>query len=86
LNINYRFFEQNKNNSFFPRDFFDSTLNNFSKNEKDGINNEKNNLKQKSIFVNLQKEYDEDRELLELLGGTGNGKHIFFHLLKLFKI
>ena len=36
------------------------------------ILNEIKKVKQKSIFVNLQKEYNEDRELLELLSGTRN--------------
>ena len=35
---------------------------------------EKNKINSRSIFVNLQKEYDEDRELLELLLSTNKRK------------
>ena len=43
-----------------------------SKEEPNKINEDNKNLK--STFVNLQKEYDEDRELLELLNGTNKSK------------
>jgi hypothetical protein len=70
----YSFYEQSKNNSLFPSDFFDSNANNKPKiKEEPNAINEDNKI-QKSIFVNLQKEYDEDRELLELLNGTNKSK------------
>ena len=62
-----------KNNSFFPKDFFGPNIDNQQK-IKEEIN-------PRSIYVNLQKEYDEDRELLELLRGTNKSKidiKIFF--------
>ena len=66
--------KQNKNNSFFPKDFFGPNIDNQQK-IKEEIN-------PRSIYVNLQKEYDEDRELLELLRGTNKSKidiKIFFY-------
>ena len=61
-------FDQNKKESFFPHDFFKLNLN------KEKEKKEKNKINSRSIFVNLQKEYDEDRELLELLLSTNKRK------------
>ena len=47
-------------NRFFPSDFFSTLPQNIKE-----IKNEK--IKSKSIFINLQKEEEEDRELIELL-------------------
>ena len=47
-------------NRFFPSDFFSASPQNIKE-----IKNEK--IKSKSIFINLQKEEEEDRELIELL-------------------
>jgi len=47
-------------NRFFPSDFFSALPRNIKE-----IKNEK--IKSKSIFINLQKEEEEDRELIELL-------------------
>ena len=69
-------FIQNKNSKIFPSDFFDPILpqeqnnNNLIKDKKTkDIKSVDHGTKQKSIYVNLQKEYDEDKELLELLSG-----------------
>ena len=69
-------FIQNKNSKIFPSDFFDPILpqeqinNNSLKDEKSKeIKSVDHGTKPKSIYVNLQKEYDEDKELLELLSG-----------------
>ena len=53
-----------------------------SKEEPNKINEENKN--QKSTFVNLQKEYDEDRELLELLNGTNKSKLYLYLIIIIF--
>lgn len=52
---------------YFPHDFFKYE-------SKEGEKKEKNKINPRSTFVNLQKEYDEDRELLELLLNTNKSK------------
>ena len=56
----------------FPLDFFKHETN------KEKEKKEKNKLNPRSTFVNLQKEYDEDRELLELLISTNKSKKKYF--------
>ncbi len=68
----------NKNDHFFPSDFFEpiSPSIYFNKNE--------NNLsKSKSTYVNLQKEEEEDKELIDLL--DGKRKYLFFNIFSLYK-
>ena len=55
----------NQNNHFFPSDFFEPISSHI--NSKQANPNDAN--KTKSTCVNLQKEEEEDRELLELLEG-----------------
>ena len=55
----------NQNDHFFPSDFFEP----ISSPTNSKQNNIKFTNKSKSTYVNLQKEEDEDRELLELLEG-----------------
>ena len=62
---NRRFFLQNINTKLFPSDFFEPIL---PKEEKKLLVNNKNNFNlTKSTYISLQKEYDEDKELLDLL-------------------
>lgn len=59
---------QNINNKLFPNDFFEPIL---PKKEKQlSVNNKNINKSTKSTYVSLQKEYDEDKELLDLLTST----------------
>ncbi len=59
---------QNINNKLFPNDFFEPIL---PKVEKQlSVNNKNTNKSTKSTYVSLQKEYDEDKELLDLLTST----------------
>ena len=59
---------QNINNRLFPTDFFEPIL---PKEEKQlSVNNKNTNKSTKSTYVSLQKEYDEDKELLDLLTST----------------
>lgn len=56
---------QNINDKLFPTDFFEPIL---PREEKQlSVNNKNINKSTKSTYVNLQKEYDEDKELLDLL-------------------
>ena len=56
---------QNINDKLFPTDFFEPIL---PREEKQlSINNKNINKSTKSTYVSLQKEYDEDKELLDLL-------------------
>lgn len=56
---------QNINDKLFPTDFFEPIL---PKEEKQlSVNNKNINKSTKSTYVSLQKEYDEDKELLDLL-------------------
>ena len=73
--------KKNPHNNFFPSDFFSpmvsSSYNNT--NIKKFRLEEKPKIKSKSIYVNLQKEEEEDRELIELLEGKRDkSKKIFF--------
>ena len=71
--VKNNFINQNINSKQFPAGFFGPLP------EKKNDNNEKEfdktQNKQKSIYVNLQKEYDEDRELLDLLKDTKTTKN-----------
>ena len=58
----------NKNDHFFPSDFFDPIVSPTNSNQNKPIEYINTN-KSKSTFVNLQKEEEEDRELLDLLEG-----------------
>ena len=59
---------QNINDKLFPNDFFEPIL---PKEEKQlSVNNKNTNKSNKSTYVSLQKEYDEDKELLDLLTST----------------
>ena len=52
------------NSKIFPSDFFEPIL----PKQKDNNSSSKNSTRgPKSIYVSLQKEYDEDKELLDLL-------------------
>jgi cell fate regulator YaaT (PSP1 superfamily) len=56
---------QNINDKLFPTDFFEPIL---PREEKQlSVNNKNINKSTKSTYVSLQKEYDEDKELLDLL-------------------
>ena len=58
----------NQKDPFFPSDFFDPIYSPSNSNQPKSINyNNKN--KTKSTYVNLQKEEEEDKELLDLLDG-----------------
>ena len=73
--------KKNPHNNFFPSDFFSplvSSSNNNTNIKKFRLE-EKPKIKSKSIYVNLQKEEEEDRELIELLEGKKDkSKKIFF--------
>ena len=45
--------------------------------KKEKEKKEINKINPRSTFVNLEKEYDEDRELLELLISTNKSKQIY---------
>ncbi len=69
-------FIKSKNSKIFPSDFFDPILPKDQNSKTIKIDKNKNEtksvdreIKSKSTYVNLQKEYDEDKELLELLTG-----------------
>ena len=64
----FSFFIQNKSSKLFPSDFFEPIL---PKQEKKS-SSIKTNRSPKSIYVSLQKEYEEDRELLDLLSTKRN--------------
>ena len=72
--------KKNPHNNFFPSDFFSplvSSSNNNTNIKKFRLE-EKPKIKSKSIYVNLQKEEEEDRELIELLEGKKDkSKKIF---------
>ena len=70
----------NQNNHFFPSDFFEPISSYI--NSKQPNPNDSN--KTKSTFVNLQKEEEEDRELLELL--EGKRKKFVLYFSKYFSI
>ena len=54
---------------YFPSDFFEPIL----PKQKDPNSSSKNSTRgPKSIYVSLQKEYDEDKELLDLLSSKRN--------------
>ena len=74
INWKYSFFIQNINSKLFPSDFFDPILpqkeknESLSNNDNNKNNKNRNNIKEtKSTYVSLQKEYEEDKELLDLL-------------------
>ena len=72
-------FEEVIENNFFPSDFFEP-ISPTNMNNSNQINYNSRN-KSKSTYVNLQKEEEEDRELLELLEGKRkNFLLLFFHL------
>jgi len=76
--------KKSPNKNFFPSDFFSPMVSssNNNTNIKKFILEEKPKIKSKSIYVNLQKEEEEDRELIELLEGKKDkSKKIFFLLL-----
>jgi hypothetical protein len=54
----------NKKDHFFPSDFFEPISPSMH-----SIKNENSLSKSKSIYVNLQKEEEEDKELIDLLDG-----------------
>ena len=57
-------------NTVFPSDFFEPIL---PKEEKKSASSDKQTKGgSKSIYVSLQKEYDEDKELLDLLSSKRN--------------
>ena len=65
----------NQKDHFFPSDFFDPIYSPSNSNQSKSINY--NNInKTKSTYVNLQKEEEEDKELLDLL--EGKRKIIYF--------
>ena len=66
----------NKNNRLFPSDFFNSINTKISKNEIPHLKSTQTSSKNK-IFVDLRKEYEEDKELLDLLEGKRK-KNIFY--------
>lgn len=71
-------------NKIFPSDFFGPNLqekNSQDKKKPKSVEPEQNYGKSKSIYVNLQNEIDEDRELLELLGGGEGSKSNFKNYL-----
>lgn len=64
----YRDFIKNANVKLFPPDFFEPIL------PGQRVNQQKNLIKEekeedKRVFVDLSREYEEDKELLELLEG-----------------
>ena len=63
--------KKNHYDNFFPSDFFSPMVSN-DRNIKNYKIEEKAKIKSKSIYVNLQKEEDEDRELIKLLEGKKN--------------
>jgi hypothetical protein len=66
----YSLFIQNPGTKIFPSDFFEPIL---PKEEKKSSSTDKHVANgSKSIYVSLQKEYEEDRELLELLSPKRN--------------
>ena len=59
---------QNFNTKLFPSDFFEPILPKEEKKLSTNKINNKNTIKiPKSTYVSLQKEYEEDKELLDLL-------------------
>ena len=72
--------KKNPHNNFFPSDFFSPLVSSSNNtNIKKYRLEEKPKIKSKSIYVNLQKEEEEDRELIELLEGKKDkSKKIFF--------
>ena len=58
----------NQKDHFFPSDFFEPISSSTNSINKKSINFNNTN-KAKSIYVNLQKEEEEDKELLDLLNG-----------------
>ena len=74
------FFIQNINRKLFPSDFFDPIL---PQKDKNIVNNEtndknKNNLgESKCTYVSLQKEYEEDKELLDLLTSSKSKRNLY---------
>ena len=76
--IIYSFFIQNINSKLFPSDFFEPILP-----QKDGIStnkeeSDKNNLGGSKItYVSFQKEYEEDKELLDLLTSSKSKRNLY---------
>ena len=72
----------NINKNFFPSDFFPkfiSSKNNIDNNSK---KSEQQKIKSKSTYINLQKDEEEDRELIKLLEGkTEKGKQYFYFII-----
>ena len=66
----------NQNNHFFPSDFFEP-ISPTNMNSSNQINYNSRN-KSKSTYINLQKEEEEDRELLELLEGKRKNFSYYF--------
>ena len=85
--IIYSFFIQNINSKLFPSDFFDPILPEKDEKEAKETNNNdsnknKNNLGgSKSIYVSLQKEYEEDKELIDLLSSSKSKRNLFYIII-----
>ena len=59
----------NQKDHFFPSDFFEPIYSPTNSNHIKSINYNNQGNKTKSTYVNLQKEEEEDKELLDLLDG-----------------
>lgn len=69
--------KKSPNKNFFPSDFFPKVISSSTININDHSKKDKQKVNSKSTYINLQNEDDEDRELIELLGGKGK-KYIYF--------
>ena len=65
--------------TLFPPDFFDPILPGQKVNQSKKIENPKN--EDKRVFVDLSKEYEEDKELLDLLEGKRKKNRIYIYNL-----
>ena len=78
--IIYSFFIQNINSKLFPSDFFEPILpqkNGISTNKEDSDKNKNNLGGSKITYVSFQKEYEEDKELLDLLTSSKSKRNLF---------
>ena len=76
----YSDFIKNTNIKLFPPDFFEPILPGHRTNHPKKIDNIQK--EDKRVFIDLSKEYEEDKELLELL--EGKRKNILFLLIFIF--
>ena len=78
--IIYSFFIQNINSKLFPSDFFEPILpqkDGISTNKEEGDKNKNNLGRSKITYVSFQKEYEEDKELLDLLTSSKSKRNLY---------